>query len=140
MMSSEAGVPHVNPEASHPRRDVPYDRADVRSAFVPMLILAVSFAALVLHQAFHLVRERELLANVQTTQQRQVDESKKLRERLQSLARDMQSLANRGNAGASLVVEELRRRGVTISADAPPAATPSAPAPSSGVPSTPPAK
>ena len=45
----------------------------------------------------------------------------KLRSSLDALARETAILADRGNAGARLIVDELRKRGVTINPKAPPA-------------------
>ena len=45
----------------------------------------------------------------------------KLRAQLDGIAADTQRLANGGNAGAQLIVNDLRRRGVTITPDTKPA-------------------
>jgi hypothetical protein len=52
-----------------------------------------------------------------------MENSKKLRDQLDGIARETQLLANKGNAGAKLIVDELKKRGITISTD-PPAAAP----------------
>jgi hypothetical protein len=104
----------------------------MRSVFFPVLLLALTYLAWTIFQTVQLIREREALRSVQTTQEKQIEESKKLRGSLDKLARETQLLANRGNRSALLVVDELRKRGITINPDAAPAAgTPStAPTPS----------
>jgi hypothetical protein len=102
--------------------DLPVRAGERASPFVPILILALSFAGWAGFQTTQLVQEKDNLAALHASQDKQVEDSKKLRESLDSLAKSTLVLANRGNANARLVVEELRRRGVTINPDAPPAA------------------
>ena len=105
------------------------------SVFVPLLLLCLTYLAWTVFQTTQLVIERNALRTLHANQDKQVQESKKLRERLDSFSKDTQLLANRGNRGALLIVEELRRRGITISTEsaAPPAA-PDAPAPAPATP------
>ena len=48
-----------------------------------------------------------------------MENSKKLRDQLDGLARETQLLANKGNAGARLIVDELKKRGITINPEPP---------------------
>ncbi len=93
--------------------------------FIPMLILALSFAGWTIFQTTQLLHEKENLATLRVSQDKQIEDSKKLRDGLENLAKGTLALANRGNANARLIVDELRRRGVTINPDASPA-TPAA--------------
>ncbi len=52
------------------------------------------------------------------SQQQTVDNAARLRASLDAIAADTQRLADSGNANARLLVEELRRRGITINAAA----------------------
>lgn len=103
---------------------LPLRRADRASPFIPILILALSFAGWAGFQTTQLILEKDSLAALRVSQDKQVEESKKLREGLDGLAKATLALANRGNANARLIVDELRRRGVTINPDAPPPAPP----------------
>ena len=109
-------------------------RAQRWSVFVPVFLLALTYLAWTVFQTTQLVVERNALQTLRSNQEKQVEESKKVRERFESLSRETQLLANRGNRGAQLIMEELRRRGITITTDVPsqpsppPAAAP-APAP-----------
>jgi hypothetical protein len=90
-----------------------------------------------------LMRERDALAAAQGNLEKPLQESKKLRERLDTLARETQLLANRGNKSALLVVDELRKRGITINPEskavsAPPGSSPRVPG-VAPTPETPPA-
>ncbi len=69
-----------------------------------------------------LLRERDSLDAARSSQERPMENSKKLRDQLDGLARETQLLANKGNAGAKLVVDELKKRGITINPDPPAAA------------------
>ena len=105
------------------------------SVFVPLLLLCLTYLAWTVFQTTQLVIERNALRTLHANQDKQVQESKKLRERLDSFSKDTQLLANRGNRGALLIVEELRRRGITISTEsAAPSAAPDAPAPAPATP------
>jgi hypothetical protein len=79
-------------------------------------MLCVALVAWTGFQTFHLVRERELLKQTLTNQEPLVQNSMKLRSSLDSLAAATQRLAERGNPNAKLLVDELRKHGVTIRA------------------------
>ena len=95
-----------------------------RSAFIPLLILALAVAGWGAFQLTQLLRERDSLDAARTNQERPMENSKKLRDQLDGIARETQLLANKGNAGAKLLIDELGRRGVTINPNAQPAASP----------------
>lgn len=59
-------------------------------------------------------RERETLSQAREKQQQLVDNSVKLRTQLDTLVAETQKLANAGNPNARLLVEERRKRGVSI--------------------------
>jgi hypothetical protein len=99
----------------------------MHSVFFPVLLLSATYLAWTVFQTTQLLREREALRSVHTTQEKQIEESKKLRASLDKLARETQLLANRGNRNALLIVDELRKRGITINPDA--SAAPPSPAP-----------
>ena len=104
--------------------------ADQRtSPFIPILILALTVAAWSGFQTTQLVQEKDALATLRANQEKQMEDSKKLRESLDGLGKGTLALSNRGNANARLIVDELRRRGVTINPEAPAAAPAAAPAP-----------
>jgi hypothetical protein len=107
-------------ERPHLRND---DRA---SPFIPILILALAFVGWSGFQTTQLVQEKGVLATLKVTQDKQTEDSKKLRESLENLAKGTLALSNQGNPNARLIVDELRRRGITISPDTPPAAAPAA--------------
>ncbi|MCK6370074.1 MAG: hypothetical protein L6Q83_01910 [Gammaproteobacteria bacterium] len=95
------------------------------SVFVPLLLLALAVAGWSVFQTTQLVRERANIAAAIDQQATQVEQSQKLRTRLESLATRTALLARDGNANATLMVEELRRRGITIDPDrSPPPAAP----------------
>ena len=85
-----------------------------RSAFIPFLILALAVAGWAAFQMTQLLRERNSLEAARSNQERPMENSKKLRDQLDGIARETQLLANKGNAGARLIVDELKKRGITI--------------------------
>ena len=94
----------------------------VRSPFVPMLLGAVALAAWFAFQTQQLIRERSQLAALRTAQDGQIEASAKLRGSLDAMAAATAKLADAGNMNAKLLVEELRKRGITINPNAEPTA------------------
>ena len=94
--------------------------ASARSVFWPLLIFGVATASWSGFQAIQLVQEHAALKTLHANQEALVQNSVKLRAQLDGIAGDTQRLANAGNASAQVIVNELRRRGVTINPDSPP--------------------
>lgn len=93
-----------------------------RSAFLPLLLAALALLGWLAYQLQQQVAERQLLQAAFVSQQQTVDSSGKLRASLDALAADTQRLADSGNPNARALVDELKKRGVTInSVNTPPA-------------------
>lgn len=119
----------VSPPASPPANAAPARSATAaRSAFWPLLPLALAVLAWLAHQAWVLDQERRQFEQALRDQQAAVDQAGTLRRTLDLLAADTQRLADAGNGNARALVDELRRRGITIQT---PSAAP-APAASAG--------
>jgi hypothetical protein len=101
-------------EPALPRSQRPF------SVFVPLLLLALTYLAWTVFQTTQMISERNALTTLRANQEKPITEAKKFRDRLDTISRDTQLLANRGNKGASRIVEELRKRGITITTDVPP--------------------
>ena len=101
------------------------------SAFVPLLLGGIALAGWLVFQAVQLNTERQALQTAFASQQQTVDSAGKLRATLDTLAADTQRLADSGNPTARTLVDELKKRGVTIST------TPVNAASAPGVPATP---
>jgi hypothetical protein len=87
--------------------------------FVPLALLAVAIFLWVGFQTTQLIREREGLQTLRQGQEAQVQSSQKLRASLDAIASGTAKLAEQGNPSARLIVDELRKRGVTIKPNAP---------------------
>ena len=94
--------------------------------FLPLLLLALGAVAWPAFQCYQLATEKQAIATIFGNQIRQFEESGKLRNSLDALARDTALLAAKGNASAKLIVDELARRGVTIDPSKAPVAPPKA--------------
>ena len=92
------------------------------TVFVPALLLTLAFVVWFGFQTVHLVREWRQLNLAQSTLQPQEQNATKLRASLDGVATSTANLAAAGNGNARVVVEELRKRGVTINAPAAPKA------------------
>jgi len=87
------------------------------SPFIPLLLLALVVTGWFAFETTQLLRERESLRTTRAAQEKNVLESTKLRRTVESITRGTLELANNGNAGARLIVDELKRRGITINAN-----------------------
>jgi len=111
---------HEPQTASHFQRSKP--EGEAQSAFLPLLLLTLGLLGWFCFQATQLLRERAALGQSHAAQQTQVDQSQQLRNSLDALARDTANLADQGNPNAKLIVEQLRKRGITINPNAAPPA------------------
>jgi hypothetical protein len=96
-----------------------------RGTFVPLLLGGLALLLWFGLQTWLLLDEKANLRATHASQQQTVDRAGKLRQSLDAIAADTQRLADAGNPNARLLVEELRKRGITINptaATAPPAA------------------
>jgi hypothetical protein len=84
------------------------------SPFAPMLILLLGMVAWSGFQLQHLMTEADALAAARAGQETQVQQAQKVRQALDAVANETRKLADAGNANARTVVDELRKRGVTI--------------------------
>lgn len=92
-----------------------------RSYFIPLLLIAIALVIWTGFQTTQLLRERKYLRAVLAEQSTTVDQSQKLRAQLDSIAKATLQLADQGNSNAKIIVQELRKRGVTINPSNPPA-------------------
>lgn len=93
--------------------------AGASSPFVPLLLLVMASVSWTTFQCLQLTRERDKLQTAISGQDAQMEQSAKLRGALESLATRTARLARTGNANATIIVEELRKRGITIDPDSP---------------------
>ena len=102
------------------------------SAFVPLLLGGLALLGWLGFQTWQLYSERQALQTAYASQQQTVDGAAKLRASLDTLAADTQRLADSGNSNARALVDELKKRGVTINTaptnNAPATAAPATPA------------
>ena len=87
--------------------------------FVPALLLAIALVGWMGFQCSQLWFERQQLAALQQSLDPQEAAAKKFRLSLENVATATAKLANEGNANARVIVEELRKRGVTINTATP---------------------
>jgi len=91
-------------------------QAREHSSFVPLLLLALAFLAYISLQAVHLVTEASDLKRLHTEQNQLVQKSAKVRESLDAIERELQSLAKSDNPNSRLILDDLRKRGFAIGA------------------------
>jgi len=87
------------------------------STYRPSVPIALMLLALIVWLGFQTVQlwsERSSLRAASASQAVQIEQSQKLRTALDAFAADTARLAAAGNANAQLLVDELKKRGVTI--------------------------
>ena len=89
-----------------------------RGPFVPLLLGGLALASWFSVQTWLLLGEKSALQATHASQQQTVESSGKLRQSLDAIAADTQRLSDSGNPNARLLVEELRKRGITINPNA----------------------
>ena len=82
-------------------------------------LLTVAFVAWLSFQLVQHVRERSTLQAVRTAQEATIGQAQRIRGQFESITKGTLELAQQGNPGAALIVEELARRGVKISPGSP---------------------
>ncbi len=84
-----------------------------------MLLFFLPWLAWAVFQGVQLWRDHQVLTALHAGQQAQVDQAQRVRQTLDALATETSKLAQAGNRNAGRVIEELRRRGVTVVGAAP---------------------
>jgi hypothetical protein len=92
---------------------------NARGPFVPLLLIAGAVLAWMGFQTSQLATEHGNLDRARVAQAQPLEQSKKLRAALDSVAASTQRLADSGDPSAKLLVDELRKRGITINPNAP---------------------
>lgn len=92
----------------------PHPAPAPRTAFLPLLLGLLALTASLGHQAWLLDQDRQQLQAAQAGLQPTVEKAGGLRQSLDRLAADTQRLADAGNGNARVLVDELRKRGITI--------------------------
>ena len=82
--------------------------------FVPVLLLGLAVLVWTGFQTWQLLAERSSLKEIVAGQGAQVEQSTKLRAALDRIATKTARLAAAGNGDAALIVDALKKRGVTI--------------------------
>ncbi|HNT37985.1 MAG TPA: hypothetical protein PKO45_02580 [Rubrivivax sp.] len=114
--------------AAQPAQAAPAARGrPAHGPFLPLLLGLAALLTVLLHQLWQLEQERQQLGATLQSAGPQMAAAQQLRQALDRLAADTQRLADEGNAPARTLVDELRRRGITINAAAPAAADPPTP-------------
>jgi len=90
-----------------------------RSPAIPLGILSVALLVWTASVTWNLTSENSRLQAAKTSQETLVQNSQKLRASLDALASETAKLAAQGNASARFLVDELRKRGITINPNPP---------------------
>ena len=81
-----------------------------RGAKLPLMLTLIGLVVWFGFQTLHLAFERSNLTAVRSSQEAAIEESQKLRAQFESLISKTTELANKGHAGAKMVLDELQKR------------------------------
>lgn len=87
------------------------------SAFLPLVVLSAALMLWLGFQSVQLIGERSNLVATQDSQEASVIAAAQVRSSLDALASSTKKLADQGNSNAKTIVEELAKRGITISGE-----------------------
>ena len=104
----------LTPNLNAPVKAFPATPAPGISVFVPALLMAIALVGWLAFQGVQLVFEKQQLGLAQANSEVQEQAAIKLRAALDAVATSTAKLATDGNSNARVIVEELRKRGVTI--------------------------
>ena len=88
------------------------------TAFLPLLLIALAFFFWCGFQMLQLASESRALNAAIKNQEQTFQNATKLRQSLDAIAGQTKKLADEGNPNAQLLVDDLKRRGITINASA----------------------
>lgn len=89
-----------------------------RGANLPLTILLIALVLWFGFQTVQLASERANLGEARGHQEAAMQEAQKLRTQFEALITKTSELANKGHAGAKLVMEELQKRGMAAQSEA----------------------
>jgi hypothetical protein len=89
-----------------------------RGANLPLTILLIALVLWFSFQTLQLASERANLGEARGHQEAAMQEAQKLRTQFESLISKTSELANKGHAGAKLVMDELQKRGMAAQSEA----------------------
>jgi hypothetical protein len=89
--------------------------------FIPLMILALTLLSWFAFETIRLRVEQDALRTTIASQEKSMEDSRRLRASLEALMSGTAKLAEQGNPNARLVIDELKKHGVTITANPTPA-------------------
>jgi hypothetical protein len=107
-------APTARPSPVEMRTHAPAVASARHSPFVPLLLMGLALLGWTAFETLQLARDRQGLDNALAAQAPQIAQAQRLRASLSALASDTQTAADAGDSGAQLIVNQLRKRGITI--------------------------
>jgi hypothetical protein len=97
-----------------PFTDTAIPATAANTAFLPLLLTILAVAGWFAFQSVQLVMEQQQMSKALSALETQQANATKLRSALDSVATATAKLAAEGNSNAIVIVDELRKRGITI--------------------------
>jgi hypothetical protein len=90
------------------------------SLTLPLFLILAALTIYFGFQSFHLLNERGNLTLVKASQEGAIQEAQKVQAQFKTLVTRISELAEKGHAGAKMVMEELLKRGVSATPETSP--------------------
>lgn len=94
--------------------DAPQQPRSDRTLFLPLALFMTAWLLWAGFQSVQLLRERSNLQTLHANQEQTVQTAQQMRQQLDALAAGTRRLADAGHPHATVIVQELARRGVQI--------------------------
>ncbi len=105
-------------------------KVSVSNILLPLLLIAFTLFLMLAFQMTQIMRDREVLHQAKTQQDKPLEDVQKLQAQLSALALGTKKLADGGDKNAQTIIAQLKQAGITVGEPAPtPAPPPSAMAP-----------
>ena len=105
---------HSNSIATDAKKNQPSYTVHYNSFASIVFIVVMTLLVMVVFQRIQISNEHKILQNTKSSQEGSLQESRKLRAQLNSIASQTAQLAAQGNPNAKIIIEELRKRGITV--------------------------
>jgi len=104
----------------------------------PVSLIAFILFIMLAFQSSQILRERDALHDARVNQEKTLEQAQKVQAQLDALAIGTKKLADQGNKNAKVIVDRMKRLGITIGSSQPAAKGTDAAMPDTPAPATPP--
>ena len=91
------------------------------SSTLPVFLLSIAVVGFLLFQTYSIVADRIALDTAYEQQEKPLEEVTKVKEQVSALIRGIVDLSQKGNKSATIIIDDMKKAGVTFQEDQEPA-------------------